>query len=145
MFSRRVLLGGLMIIGVLGGSGIAIAKVHRHHDAHGLLAAKLHQNGKHQVAQIGNNPVTAEVSNNKVVNMSAGNLPVRKVRSKNKMAGVRAGLAELAAADGEFRLAQAEAYYYGYCFDAGDAWECYWYPAADVVVTDGWVDYVPTM
>jgi hypothetical protein len=36
-----------------------------------------------------------------------------------------------------------DVYYYGYCFDTPDALECYWYPAEDIVVTDGWVDYVP--
>jgi len=72
--------------------------------------------------------------------MSAGNLPVKKVRSKQKMANL-AGVMNVAY-KGEFKLAQAYAYYYGYCFDTPDAEECYWYPADDVVVTDGWVDYV---
>ena len=35
----------------------------------------------------------------------------------------------------EFKLAQADVYYYGYCFETPDALECYWYPAADVIVT----------
>jgi hypothetical protein len=102
---------------------------------------KLHQNGKHEVGKIGNNTVTAEVNNNKVSRMSAGSLPVKKVRSKQKMASVRPVVTPVSYS-GELQLAQADAYYYGYCFDTPDAEECYWYPADDVIVTDGWVDYV---
>jgi hypothetical protein len=142
MFNRRLLLSVLVAIGLIGGGEIAIAKNHKHHDAHTLLGAKLHQNGKHEVAKLGNNTVTAEVNNNKVTNMSAGSLPVHKVRSKKKMASLVPGVVQVAAA-GEFKLAQMDVYYYGYCFDTPDALECYWYPAEDIVVTDGWVDYVP--
>ena len=140
MFNRRVLLSVLVAIAVMVGGGMAIAKNHKHHDGHALLGAKLHQNGKHEVGKIGNNTVTAQVNNNKVTAMSAGSLPVKKVRSKQKMAS----LPEImhVAYNGEFKIAQADAYYYGYCFDTPDAEECYWYPADDVVVTDGWVDYV---
>jgi hypothetical protein len=141
MFNRRVLLSALLATGLVTG-GIAVAKTHLHHDAHALLGAKLKENGKHQIHKIGNNPVTAEVSNSKVVNMTAGNLPVRKVRSKNKMASLQPEIIRVAAS-GEFKLAQADVYYYGYCFDTPEALECYWYPAVDVIVTDGWVDYVP--
>jgi hypothetical protein len=42
------------------------------------------------------------------------------------------------AANGEFRLAQADTFY---CFDTGMDLECYWYPATDVVVTDPWSPY----
>lgn len=140
MFNRRVLLSVLVAIAIMVGGGMAIAKNHKHHDGHALLGAKLHQNGKHEVGKIGNNTVTAQVNNNKVTAMSAGSLPVKKVRSKQKMAS----LPEImhVAYNGEFKIAQADAYYYGYCFDTPDAEECYWYPAEDVVVTDGWVDYV---
>ena len=46
------------------------------------------------------------------------------------------------AAAGDMQLAQAEVYY-GYCIDSIDYVDCYWYPASDVVITDGWVEYVP--
>jgi hypothetical protein len=141
MFNRRVLLSALLATGLVAG-GIAVAKSAHHHDAHALLGAKLHENGKHQIHKIGSNPVTVEVSNNKVVNMAAGTLPVRKVRSKNKMASLQPEIIR-AAASGAFKLTQTDVYYYGYCFDTGDAVECYWYPAEDVIITDGWVDYVP--
>jgi len=141
MFNRRVLLSALLATGLVAG-GVAVAKTHHHHDAHALLGAKIHQNGKHEVGKIGNNTVTAEVSNNKVASMSSGNLPVRKVRSKKKMANIESGIIRVAAS-GEFNLAQADVYYYAYCFDTPDALECYWYPAEDVIVMDGWVEYVP--
>ena len=142
MLNRRVLLSLVASIGVLVVGGIALAKNQHHNNGHNLLGAKLNQNGKHEVGKAGNATVTAEVSNKKVVNMSAGSLPVRKVKSKKKLAEL--GNIRLAAS-GEIQLAQAVevVYYYGYCFDAGLDEYCYWYPAADVIVTDTWVEYVP--
>ena len=141
MFNRRVLLSVLFASSLIAGGQIADAKNHKHHDGHALLGGKLHQNGKHEVGKLGNNTVTAEVNNNKVINMTAGNLRAKKVRSKQKMAGLSPIMS--VAATGELKLAQMDAYYYGYCFDMPDADECYWYPAEDVIVTDGWVDYIP--
>jgi hypothetical protein len=76
--------------------------------------------------------------------MSAGSLPVRKVKSKKKMADLTLGNIQVTA-NGEIQLAQAVevVYYYGYCFDTGLDEYCYWYPAADVIVTDTWVEYIP--
>ena len=142
MLNRRVLLSLIACMGVLVVGGVALAKNQHHNNGHNLLGAKLNQNGKHEVGKAGNATVTAEVSNKKVVNMSAGSLPVRKVKSKKKMAEL--GNLRLAA-NGEIRLAQAVevVYYYGYCFDAGLDEYCYWYPAADVIVIDTWVEYTP--
>jgi hypothetical protein len=142
MLNRRVLISLVASIGVLVAGGVALAKNQHHNNGHNLLGAKLNQNGKHEVGKAGNATVTAEVSNKKVVNMSAGSLPVRKVKSKKKMAEL--GNIRLAA-NGEIQLAQAVevVYYYGYCFDAGLDEYCYWYPAADVIVTDTWVEYTP--
>ena len=104
-------------------------------------AQKINQNGKHEIDRIGNNSVIAEVSNKIVVNMSAGSLPVRKVKSNKKMAAedVLGGIT--IAANGDIRLAQVVDVYYGYCFDTGLDVYCYWYPASDVIVTDVWVVY----
>src|SRR2546428_539505 len=77
-----------------------------HNNGHNLLGAKLNQNGKHEIGKAGNATVTAEVSNKKVVNMSAGSLPVRKVKSKKKMADLALGNIQVAA-NGEIQLAQA--------------------------------------
>jgi hypothetical protein len=59
---------------------IALAQYQHFNNGHSLLGAKLSQDGKHEIAKIGNNAVIADVSNKKVVGMSAGNLPARKAR-----------------------------------------------------------------
>jgi hypothetical protein len=141
MIDRRILIGVFVSTCVLIGSGIAFAKNSHHTNGHSILGEKLNQNGKHEVGKAGNATVAAEVNNKKVVNMSAGSLPVRKVKSTKKMAGADQGLTRLAA-NGPVRLAQIEVYY-GYCFDTATDEYCYWYPAADVIVTDTWVDYTP--
>ena len=141
MLNRRVLISLVASIAVLVAGGVALAKNQHHNNGHNLLGAKLNQDGKHEIDKAGNATVTAEVRGKKVVNMSAGSLPVQKVKSKKKMAGfenIRV------ATNGEIQLAQVvETYYYGYCFDTGLDVYCYWYPAADVIVTGTWVDYVP--
>jgi hypothetical protein len=150
MMTRRGVLGLLASASVFATSGVALAKEHHHKDGHSLLGAKLKQNGKHQVDKIGNAAVTAEVTNGKVVGMSAtdpqkGPLPVRKVKSKKKMAALdRPGVIP-ASAGGGIDLAQDGYLYYAWCFDDGiDLW-CYWYPADVVIVDAGWVDYGPVL
>jgi hypothetical protein len=142
MISRRMLFT-LVIASAcaLGTAQVSLAKNSHHNNGHNLLGAKLNQDGRHEIARIGNNPVTAEVKGKKVVNMSAGNLAVRKVQSNKKMAGQQIGNLKLAA-NGEIQIAQADVYY-GYCFDSGIDQYCYWYPATDVIVTDTWIVYSP--
>jgi hypothetical protein len=142
MLNRRVLVGLVLSTGILLAGGIALAKNEHHNNGHNLLGEKLSQNGKHEISRIGNNAVTAEVSNKKVVGMSASNVPVRKVKSNKKMAGVGFDHLQIVA-NGEVQLAQAVDVYYGYCFDTGLDEYCYWYPASDVVVTDTWIVYSP--
>jgi len=140
MINRRILVSLVLSASMLIVAGTALAKNEHHSDGHNLLGARLGQNGKHEIGKIGNNAVTAEVNNKKVINMSAGNLPVRKVKSNKKMAG----LDHLrTAANGEIQFAQVADVYYGYCIDAGLDEYCYWYPASDVAVTDTWVVYSP--
>ena len=91
MLNPRVLISLVASIGVLVVGGVALAKNQHHNNGHNLLGAKLNQNGKHEIGKAGNATVTAEVSNKKVVNMSAGSLPVRKVKSKKKMADLALG------------------------------------------------------
>src|SRR5947209_8036586 len=88
MFNRRALLSAVVAVSLVAGGGFALAKNQHHHDGHAALGTKLHQKGKHEVGKIGNNTVTAEVENDKVVNMAAGSLPVKKVKSKKKMASL---------------------------------------------------------
>jgi hypothetical protein len=141
MLNRRNLMS-LIIIStcVLGAGQMALAKNPHHNNGHNLLGAKLNQDGKHEVGKAGKNSVSAEVKNKKVVNMSAGSLPVRKVKSNKKMAAINS---IKLAANGEFKVAQADVYY-AYCFDDGIDEYCYWYPASDVIVTDTWIEYTPT-
>src|SRR5438445_150228 len=113
MLDRRWLLSILVAAGLVAGGGIVFAKNQHHHDAHKLLGAKLHQNGKHEVGKVGANSVTADVNNNKVVNMAAGGLPVKKVKSKKKMVSLQPRMLHLAA-NRDTQLAQADVYYYAY-------------------------------
>jgi hypothetical protein len=142
MVNRRMLLSFVLSTSMVLAGGIALAKNQHHSNGHNLLGAKLNQNGKHEIGKIGNNAVAAEVSNKKVVNMSAGNLPARKVKSNKKMAGIELGDLKIAA-NGTIQLAQVIDVSYGYCFDTGLDEYCYWYPASDVTVTDTWVEYSP--
>lgn len=143
MLNRRGMLTVVAGIGVLAVAGRAIAKgPHKHINGHNALGSKLKQNGKHEVGKAGKETVTAEVNNGKVVNMSAGSLPVKKVKSKKKMAGLDSGNLKVAA-NGDIKLAQVDVYYYAYGFDTGAEVIYYWYPAEDVIVTDIWVEYVP--
>ena len=143
MLNRRGLMAAVALTGVLAFGGLAIAKgPHKHMNGHGALGAKLKQNGKHEVGKAGKETVTAEVNNGKVVNMSAGSLPVKKVKSKKKMAGLAPSNIQLAA-NGNIQLAQLDVYFYGYGFDTGVEEVYYWYPAEDVIVTETWIEYTP--
>ncbi len=118
------------------------ARKHNHINAHALLGEKLHHDGKHSVGNVANRTVVAEVKNNKVVNMMAGDLHVAKVKSKRKMAGLEMGFINVAFRDGD-RLAQYDAGtdYYGYCVDDGTETTCYWYDASEVDTSGTWEDY----
>jgi hypothetical protein len=142
MVDRRILLSLLVSTTLLALGGLALAKNEHHNNGHNLLGAKLNQNGKHEIGKIGSNGVVAEVNNKKVVNMSAGSLPVRKVKSNKKMAGLEFEQMKMAASR-DVQIAQVTDVYYGYCFDSGVDVYCYWYPASDVIVTDTWVVYTP--
>lgn len=143
MINRRGLLAALAGAGIISAAGMAHAKgPHKHMNGHNALGAKLKQNGRHEVGKAGKETVSAEVNNGKVVNMSAGSLPVKKVKSKKKMAGLEGSAIQLAA-NGDVQLAQVDVYYYAYGFDTGVDEVYYWYPAEDVIVTEAWVEYVP--
>jgi len=139
MLNRRTIVALVAGASLLATTGFAVAKNVHHNNGHNLLGAKLHQNGKHQIGKIGNNPVVAEVSNDKVIGMSAGSLQVKRVKSNKRMAG--ASDTVQVSANGPIQLAQTADAYYAYCFDTGIDVECYWYPATDVVVTDPWAPY----
>lgn len=141
MFDRRAVVTLLASAGVIAGVGTAFAKGHKHHNGHDLLGAKLKQNGKHQVGKAGKENVTAEVSNGKIVSMTAGSIAARKVKTKKKMVSLDDSSFKIAS-NGQFSQ-MTEVYYYGYEFDDGVDVYYYWYPASDVVVDTTWVEYVP--
>ena len=120
---------------------------HQHHarNGHALLGAKLKQDGKHVVGKFKNRDVAAQVKGGKIVTMTAGDLSAKRVRSKTKMAYNEAGAVLPAAWTGAgLQLAQYGTYWYGYCFDDGYTFDCYWYPAEDVYYEDYyWDDYDP--
>ena len=141
MLNRRSVITAVTLLGLVAVTGTAIAKgPHKHHNGHSALGGKLKQDGKHEVGKAGRETVHAEVRRGKIVNMSAGTLPAKKVKTKKKMAGLEPGNLRLAAG-GEIQLAQTEVWYYGYGFDTGSEEVYYWYPAEDVVATDTWVEY----
>jgi len=116
---------------------------HAHMNGHNLLGEKLKQDGKHEVGKLANRSVTAEVTKGKVTNMAAGDLPMKRVRTKMKMAMTEGGIIPVAWG-GALQLVQYEDYYYGYCFDDGINFTCYWYPASDVNYADySWNEYDP--
>jgi len=111
-------------------------KQHHHMNGHNALGEKIHQNGKHALGKLGNRTVTAEVKNNKVVNMAADDLMAKRVKSKQKMASASVGT-------GLQQVQYVQTDYYGYCFDDGLDVTCYWYPADDVDTSGYWDDYIP--
>jgi hypothetical protein len=137
MFNRRMVTALVVGTSLFATAGLAVAKNVHHNNGHNLLGEKIHKNGKYEISKIGSNSVLAEVSNEKVVGMSAGNLPAQKVKSSKKMA---VGDTTLVAANARIKLAQATDYY-GYCFDTGVDVYCYWFPATDVIVADAWAPY----
>jgi hypothetical protein len=140
MFNPRVLASVAIVSTCILAVG-AVAKTSHHLNGHNALGEMLHKDGKHELGKHGKNAVVAEVKNNKVVNMSAGDLPVRKVKTNKK-------LAELdrtrVASNGGIVIAQSDVYY-GYCYDypatGGVEEECYWYTANDVLVDNTWTFY----
>jgi hypothetical protein len=144
MIARRSLLILLPVIAVVAGSRAALAKNHHHNNGHQLLGAKINTNGKHTIGKVGQHDLVAEVANKKVLNMTAGNLPVHKVKSSQRMVSRDSPILPVAASAGsQFAQVVVGEVWYAYCFDDGLDEYCYWFPAADVVVTDGWVEYVP--
>jgi len=120
------------------------AHKHKHLNGHNLLGANIKKDGKHALGKLGANTVSAEVKGGKVVNMDAGGLPVKHVKSATKMAGDEPALIRVAYG-GTLQLAQYDSSYYAYCFDDGVNYTCYWYPASDVSVPDyTWDPYDPT-
>ena len=138
MINRRIVVGLIASASTVVVSGVARAKEKHHLNGQALLGDKIKQNGKHKVHTAGKTDVFAEVSNGKVVGMSAAGMQVKKVKSHQKLA-VTTPSVTLAS----MQLAQAQIYYYGYWVYDPVADYYYWFPADAVIVDTTWVDYVP--
>ena len=138
MINRRTALGLVASASAVGASRVAFAKEKHHLNGQALLGDKIKQNGKHKIHTAGKTDVFAEVSNGKVVGVSAAGMQVKKVKSRQKLAVTTPGLILTS-----MHLAQAQVYYYGYWVYDPVADYYYWFPADVVVVDTTWVDYVP--
>ena len=137
MIDRRSALTLIASASTLGVPDLALAKEKHHHNGNALLGAKIKQNGKHKIHTAGKADVFAEVSNGKVVGISAAGMQVKKVKTRQKLAEssgvILAGM----------QLVQADVYYYGYWVYDPVADYYYWFTSDVVVVDSTWVDYVP--
>jgi hypothetical protein len=138
MIDRRAALGLLASAGTISASGIVLAKEKHHLYGNSLLGAKIKQHGKHKIHTAGKADVFAEVSNGKVVGVSAAGMQVKKVKTKQKLADTTPGLI-LAS----MKVAQTDVYYYGYWVYDPVADYYYWFTSDVVIVDITWVDYVP--
>ena len=137
MIHRRAALGFIASAGAISASSFALAKEKHHLNGNALLGAKIKQNGKHKIHTAGKADVFAEVSNGKVVGVSAAGMQVRKVKTRQKLAE-SPGLILVG-----MQVAQTDVYYYGYwVYDpVGDYY--YWFTSDVVIVDATWVPYVP--
>ena len=85
MINRRAALG-LIASASVSASCVAVAKEKHHLNGQALLGGKIKQNGKHKIHTAGKVDVFAEVSNGKVVGVSAAGMQVKKVKSRQKLA-----------------------------------------------------------
>ena len=134
MLHRRAVLSLIASAGTLSASQIVLAKEKHHQNGNALL------NGKHKIHTAGKADVFAEVSNGKVVGVSATGMQVRKVKTRQKLALPQSAPVLILAG---MQVAQTDVYCYGYwVYDpVADYYYCF---TSDVVVVDNtWVDYVP--
>jgi len=138
MISRRSALGLIATASTVAVPEFALAKEKHHLNGNALLGAKIKQNGKHKIHTAGKADVFAEVSNGKVIGVSAAGMQVRKVKTREKLAEATPRLI-LAG----MQLAQTDVYYYGYWVYDPVADYYYWFTTDVVIVDTSWVPYVP--
>lgn len=138
MMNRRTALSLMVAATALSPAQFALAKEKRHFNGQSLLGGKIKQNGKHKIHTAGKSEVVAEVSNGKVLGISASGMQVKKVKSKQKLALSEGGLIRASV-----QLAQVDVYYYGYWVYDANLDYYYWFPTDTVVVDNTWVEYVP--
>ena len=149
MDHTRRLFTGIIIGGMLAGSGIAVAAAKKAHHQNGkqLLGEKIKTNGRHVIDKKGDRTVSVEVKDGKIAGVHVkhakkGDVPVTKYKTNKKMAQVD-GLQYAS-----FLLVQAQdlgTIYIGYAYvdDYGDE-VIYWFPYEMILDGDtGAVQYVP--
>ena len=137
MINRRGALGLIASASTFAVPDFALAKEKHHLNGNALLGVKIKQNGKHKIHTAGKVDVFAEVSNGKVVGVSAAGMQVKKVKTRQKLAEtpglILAGM----------QVAQTDVYYYSYWVYDPVADYYYWFTSDVVVVDTTFVDYVP--
>ena len=146
---RRLFMGSVAALGIIGVAGPAFSKQHHQHDGKHLLGEKIKKNGDHVIDKKGPHTVSVNVKDGKIAGMNVkhekkGAVPVKKYKTSKKMAAATSGLHY--AAYNEF----AQAYslgttYIGYAYidDYGDE-QIYWWPYEMIYDGDtGAIDYVP--
>jgi hypothetical protein len=112
---------------------------HHHKSGHDMLGEHRKEEGRHEIDRIKGRHVMAEVRHGKVVGMDAEDLKMKRVKAPHKMADASAAIIPVG-----LQLAQYDDSEYGYCFDDGVDYTCYWFPADDVDYQDySWEPYDP--
>jgi hypothetical protein len=141
MLHRRAVLGLIASAGAISAPQFLLAKEKHHLNGNALLGGKIKQNGKHKIHTAGKTDVFAEVSNGKVVGVSATGMQVKKVKTRQKLAQAQTAPGLMLAA---MQVAQADVYYYGYWVYDPVADYYYWFTSDVVVVDSTWVEYAPS-
>jgi hypothetical protein len=116
--------------------GAQAKKQKKHQNGRGLLGDNIKKNGKHKLPKAGKVDVSVDVSNGKVVGLTAahptkGNLQVRKVKSRQKLADTQPAVFQTS-------MRMASDWYYGWWFVDDKA---YWFTADVVIVDETWIIY----
>ena len=141
MLHRRAVLCLIASAGTISAPQIVLAKEKHHLNGNALLGAKIKQNGKHKIHTAGKADVFAEVSNGKVVGVSAAGMQVKKIKTRQKLAQYQSAPNLILAS---MQIAQADVYYYGYWVYDPVADYYYWFTSDVVVVDSTWVEFVPS-
>lgn len=136
---KKFIMSAVLIAFLIPGVALGAAKGggKKHHGGQELLGKKMHQNGKHELHKVGENTVSANVSNGKITGVTAahrtkGAVAVRKYKTDKQMA--QANPRYMAAGTGmvaDATLAQLQyvTAWVGYAFydEYGDEY-IYWFP-----------------
>ena len=146
--TRRLLMTGLALSGVIGFSDVSFAKgKHHHHNGAKLVGDKRKSNGPHVIDKSDKHTVSVDIKDTKIAafhvkHANKGDLPVKKYKTNKKLA--RADRMQYVS------FVQVQDTYlgmtyigYSYVDDYGDE-QIYWYPYDMILDGDtGAVEYIP--